>query len=191
MTLGRYWFRARRFLALKVLHTDDPPHAIALGVAVGVFVGFLPLVGLQTVIAIAVAALLRANKIVCVPIVWITNPVTMWPIYYGCLKLGQVVTPWRTSTTEDVKRLVQIANEGSLFDPAFWGKLATFLGGVGVELWVGCIIVGLAFGIPAYFGSRSSVTSYRERRRQKLLKRSLFRAKAEEDRLAARHREPA
>lgn len=191
MNLGRYWFRIRRFLALKVLHTDDPPHAIALGVAVGVFVGFLPLVGFQTVIAIAVAALLGANKIVCVPLVWITNPVTMFPIYYGCLRLGQAITPWRTSTTDDVKRLVDLANEGSLLDAAFWGKLVSFLGSVGVELWVGCIIVALAFGIPAYFATRSSVTSYRERRRQKLLKRSLFRAKAAENRLAARHRETA
>jgi len=191
MNLGRYWIRARRFLALKVLHTDDPPHAIALGVGVGVFVAFLPLVGFQTVIAIAVAALLRANKIVCVPIVWITNPVTMWPIYYGCLRLGQAVTPWRASTTEDVKRLVHLANEGSLVDPTFWRRLAAVLGEAGVELWVGCIIVGLALGIPAYFVSRSSVTNYRERRRQKLLKRSLFRAKAAEDRLAARQRESA
>ncbi len=191
MSFGRYWIRARRFLALKVLHTDDPPHAIALGVAVGVFVAFLPLVGFQTVIAIAVAALLRANKIVCVPIVWITNPVTMGPIYFGCIKLGQLVSPWRTSSTEDVKRLIELANEGSLLDTAFWGKLVSVLGGVGVELWVGCIIVGLAFAIPAYFASRSSVTNYRERRRQKLLKRSLFRAKAEEDRLAGRQRETA
>lgn len=191
MSLGRYWIRARRFLALKVLHTDDPPHAIALGIAVGVFVGFLPLVGFQTVIAIALAALLRANKIVCVPIVWITNPVTMGPIYYGCIRLGQAITPWRASSTEDVKRLMELADEGSLLDAAFWGKLVSFLGSLGVELWAGCIIVGLAFGIPAYFASRSSVTNYRERRRQKLLKRSLFRAKAAEDRLAARRHETA
>lgn len=178
-------------MALKVLHTDDPPHAIALGVAVGVFVAFLPLVGFQTVIAIALAALVRANKIVCVPIVWITNPVTMGPIYWGCFRLGQLATPGPTANAADIKRLVELAHEGSLLDLAFWSKLASFLGSVGIELWVGCVIVGLVLAVPSYFATRSSVLRYRERRRQRLLQRSLFRAKAAEDRLAARKRESA
>ena len=51
-------------------------------------IAFLPLVGFQTAIAIGLAALFRANKAVCVPIVWITNPLTLVPIYGGCLALG-------------------------------------------------------------------------------------------------------
>ena len=91
--MPRVWLRTRRFLAQKVLHTDDTPHAIALGAALAVFVAFLPLIGLQTVIAIGLAALFRANKAVCVPIVWITNPFSAVPIYTACLILGRAIWP--------------------------------------------------------------------------------------------------
>ncbi len=185
--MGKHLFRARRFLALKVLHTDDPPHAIALGVAVGVFVAFLPLVGFQTVIAIALAALLRANKIVCVPLVWITNPITLGPIYAGCIALGQFVLPGSSTTGEDMKRLLEFGEERSVFTIAYWGDLLSFLGDIATELWVGCILVGVFFAIPCYFASRSAVANYRDRRRQKLLKRSLFRAKRDGKKKKQRH----
>ncbi len=175
--MAKYLFRARKFLALKVLHTDDPPHAVALGVAVGIFVAFLPLVGVQTVVAIAFAALLRANKVVCVPLVWITNPVTLGPIYAGCIWVGQQVLPGSSTSKEDVDRLLEFGADRSVFSTAYWNDLLSFLGGLTTELLVGCVIVGLVFAIPSYFMSRSAVTKYRDRRRLKLLKRSLFRAK--------------
>jgi len=175
--LGKYLFRARRFLTLKVLHTDDPPHAVALGVAIGIFVAFLPLVGVQTVVAIAVAALLRANKVVCVPLVWITNPITLGPIYAGCIWVGQKVLPGHGTSGDDVRRLLEFGAGRSVFTRAYWGDLLLFLGGLTSELLVGCVIVGVVFAVPSYFVSRAAVTKYRDRRRQKLLKRSLFRAK--------------
>ena len=75
------WRRTRRFLIVKVLHANDTPHRIALGIAIGVFIGLTPTVGLQMIIALALATALRANKVVCIPMVWITNPVTLVPIY--------------------------------------------------------------------------------------------------------------
>lgn len=188
--LGRYLFTARRFLALKVLHTDDPPHAIALGVAIGVFVAFLPLVGFQTVIAIAAAALLRANKVVCVPVVWITNPVTFGPIYAGCIALGQLVLPGNGTPREDVRRLLEFGQGRSVLTLAYWGDLLSFLGELAAELWVGCFIVSVVFAIPSYFVARTAVTNYRNRRRQKLLKRSLFRANRSGKKKSEQH-EPA
>jgi len=184
--LSRYWFRVRRFVALKVLHADDPPHAIALGTAIAMFVAFLPLVGFQTVIAVALSALFKANKIVCVPIVWITNPVTMGPIYLGCYKLGGAVMPGGRSSKEDIDGLVRLAREANLFDGKFWSDLGVILGRVSIDLWVGCALVGIALAVPAYFVSRTVVSTYRERRRQKMLRRSLFRAKVAEKRLAAK-----
>jgi len=182
--LWKYWFRGRRFLALKVLHADDPPHAIALGAAIAVFVAFLPLVGFQTLIAVAVAALFKANKVVCVPIVWITNPITIGPIYIGCFTVGNAILPGGRTSADDVNRLVQLANEASVFEAQFWADLGVILGRVSVDLWVGCALVGTVMAVAAYFVSRTVVRTYRERRRQKLLRRSMFRAKVTEERLA-------
>ena len=66
--MSRFWFKARKFLAQKVLHADDTPHEIALGAGIAMWVAFLPLIGLQTVIAVSLAALFRANKAICFPI---------------------------------------------------------------------------------------------------------------------------
>ena len=70
------WEKARNILVHRVLGVDDSPHRIALGVAVAFFVAWTPTLGFQMVLAIALATVLRANKAVTVPIVWLTNPVT-------------------------------------------------------------------------------------------------------------------
>ena len=91
-----YSWRVRRFVLRSLLHTDDPPHELALGVAIGVFVTFTPTVGFQMVLTVFLAWLLRANKAVGVPIVWITNPATIIPIYYSCYVVGRSMLQWES-----------------------------------------------------------------------------------------------
>ena len=177
-TLSRYWFKARKFLAHKVLHTNDTPHAIALGAALAMVVTFLPLIGIQTVLAIGLAALLRANKAVCLPIVWITNPFTMVPIYAACFGLGRLILGSPSSPAEAVVLSeLEAQQAASVLDPAFWKGLVYQCVGLGVELWVGCVIVGVVFGLASYFVARWGVISYRERRRRRILKRNLHRSR--------------
>ena len=160
----------------NVLHADDTPHAIALGVGAAMLVTFLPLVGLQTVIAIGLAALLRANKAVCIPIVWITNPFTMVPIYGGCFALGRFVLPHATITGDPgvLRTLEQGSVSAGVFELAYWKHMFEVLGGLGLELWVGCLIIGVTFAVASYVASKWGVIHYRERRRVKILKRHLF-----------------
>lgn len=188
--MARYWHRARRFLAQKVLHTDDTPHAIALGTAIAMLVAFLPLIGLQTVIAVGLAALFRANKAVCVPVVWITNPFTMWPIYGACFGLGRFFMAAPNGGDEAVV-LSQLQRQQSvgLFDRAFWEGLLSQVGNASVELWVGCTIVGCVMALASYIFSRWGVTTYRERRRRRILRRNLLRSKLPPGQVV-RRREP-
>ncbi len=185
--MSRYWFRARRFLAQKVLHTNDTPHAIALGAAIAALVAFLPLIGLQTIIAVGLAALLRANKAICIPIVWITNPFTLWPIYGACFGLGRVIlaSPFGEDRTVVFSKLQQ-QRAIDIFDPTFWKGLFHNLATLGLDLWVGCIVVGTVAGIIFYFVARRGVSTYRERRRQRLLKRALLRSNIEQSKVKRR-----
>ena len=85
--------RIERFLIYRVMSLDDTPHRLALGVAIGIFVTWTPTIGLQMVITFLLSALFRANKFVGVPFVWISNPLTIVPIYgpnylVGCWLLG-------------------------------------------------------------------------------------------------------
>jgi len=170
----RYFLRTRKWLLDHVLHGEDSPHSIALGVFIATVFAFLPIPGGQTVFAVAVAALLGANKLVCIPVVWITNPFTALPLYGLCFVVGQFVI----TTTEPGQALAQFRElqRLSIFDSGFWQQLLPLLIGLGVELWVGGAIVGVVLGIGGYFLTRWGVAAYRERRRQRSLRRSLFRS---------------
>ena len=139
----------------------------ALGAAIAVLVTFLPLIGLQTVISVGLAALARANKAICVPIVWITNPFTMVPIYGTCLALGR----WVTASPHDPATGALGAGLEAKQSLSVL-EVASRLLEMGWELWIGCLIVGLVLGVASYFLVWWGVVTYREQRRLRLLRKA-------------------
>ncbi len=185
--MSRYWFKIRKLLAQRVLHTDDTPHAIALGAGIAMLVAFLPLIGLQTVISVGLAALFRANKAICIPIVWITNPFTMVPVYGFCLALGR----WVTSSRHDPGNAALFSglepqDSVPVLEVSFWKGLLYRLSGLGLELWIGCVIVGLVLAVASYFTARWGVVSYREQRRRRILRRNLLRSELQQGKVIRR-----
>ena len=173
----------RRFLFLRVLHANDPPHALALGFAIGLFVGMTPTIGVQMIIAAAVAAAFKANKLVSAATVWVSNPVTMFYIYFMNWRIGQYFV--ETSTVNDkpaveqqITRIIEsIGGISNLFfhllDKAFWSGVLRLVWGLGVELWIGSFLVGAICALPGYFIARWGITVYRERvPRPRFFKRS-------------------
>ena len=65
------------------------PEAAARGVAVGLFIGLTPTVGFQTVFMIVGCIVLRGNFPVAFAVSWLSNPITMGPLYWGFHELGQ------------------------------------------------------------------------------------------------------
>ncbi len=61
--------------------------SVAGAAGVGLFVAFLPL-PFQMVFAALGALWLRVNLPLAVALIFITNPLTMGPVYYACYKLG-------------------------------------------------------------------------------------------------------
>ncbi len=174
------WRKLRRLFIHNVLHADDTPHRIALGLAIGIFIGLTPTVGFQMVIAVAAA--LRANKVVCIPMVWITNPVTLIPIYALCHKLGagllgtSAATPGAAEHISDPMRQVHTFGLTRLFEFAFWKELSLGLTRAGAELWVGCLFAGFIAAAVTYLVSRRGVTAYRVRRNARIQARALRRS---------------
>ncbi|WP_432798399.1 DUF2062 domain-containing protein [Poriferisphaera sp. WC338] len=84
----RYWFR--RLVKLRAT-----PHDVAMGSSIGVFVAFTPTIGLQMVIAGVLATLMRTSRPAAIIPVWISNPVTMGPIFAITYWVGKLVWPWR------------------------------------------------------------------------------------------------
>jgi uncharacterized protein (DUF2062 family) len=61
----------------RLLELRDTPHAIAGGVAIGVFFGFMPLLGVKTLLSLGVAWLTRCSKIAAVIAVSLHD--VLWP----------------------------------------------------------------------------------------------------------------
>ncbi len=178
------WRKTRRFVLHNVLHADDTPHRIALGLGLGIFVAFTPTVGVQMIIALALAALFRANKAVCVPMVWITNPVTIIPVYAMCYRLGALllgrVTPDANNEVQTmvgpVVEAVKTGGFAAFLEWSFWSSLGSAFMKFGSELWVGCLLVAVVAGLLGYVASYWTVSSYRQRRRQRIERRARRRA---------------
>jgi len=81
-------------LIKPVFESVSPIHETALGTAIGMFVGLTPTVGLQMWIVFMIwlackyLLKLRFDLIVGTAIVWISNPFTMFFMYYGFLATG-------------------------------------------------------------------------------------------------------
>ncbi len=72
----------------NLLHINR--ESVSLAVFVGIFAAFLPLPG-QTFIAAAVAFWWGANLPISVTLIWISNPLTMGPMFYLTYKLGATI----------------------------------------------------------------------------------------------------
>jgi uncharacterized protein (DUF2062 family) len=173
--LSCYWDQIKYFCVHKILHADDPPHKLALGIAVGLFVALLPLIGVQMMLSVILAWAVRANKAVGVALVWISNPFTMVFLYYpgywiGCRFMG--LDP-RAQWVE----LIQ----GGGFNPssikslswekvaAKWDNITDFI----APLFLGTFIVATVAGIISYYISLYIIRTYRLKRWGQLMPPSL------------------
>lgn len=64
---------------------------LARGVAVGLFVALTPTFGFQTLLMLAGCVLLRASFPAAFVVSWVSNPVTVGPLYIGFNALGEAI----------------------------------------------------------------------------------------------------
>lgn len=99
----------RLYHRFKALQGD--PHYIAMGTAIGIFVGFTPTIPLHTVIAIGLALLFKASKPAAVIAVWVANPVTIPFFYWAAFKIGYLILGHEVplaDTLPTVKHLIRM-----------------------------------------------------------------------------------
>ena len=86
----QFWIRIRQWLTCVKKFRGDP-HFVALGMAIGVFVAATPSMPFQTVIAVALAFILRSSKAAAAIGVWLSNPVTFPVFYLASYKVGALI----------------------------------------------------------------------------------------------------
>lgn len=156
----RLWVRARRFVLHNILHADDPPHRLALGIALALFIMFTPTVGIQMILVVFAAWLFNANKAVGIPIVWISNPATFVPIFYPCYRLGLKLVGGAPKSRDWWMEFRAPPEGFALKMEFFWLKVWEIL----APLWVGCLVVATVVGVLSYFISYSVIYTYRMKR---------------------------
>jgi hypothetical protein len=151
----------------RILTARGTPDSIAGGAALGVFMAMTPALGLQMVTAFALATAMRVNKIVAMLMCWVTNPVTIVPIYYSCYRIGVWVLP--AHRVPDARAVLRNVSDQvrQLTLLEFWQTFEVIFREMGRMFWpliVGCLIVGTITATITYPVTYRLVVLYRRER---------------------------
>lgn len=109
-------------------------NSVATAFAVGLFCAWIP-TPFQMVLAAGGAILFRANLPVSMALVWITNPLTMPPMFYAAYKIGAMILG---------------VNEMPFEMELSWHWLLHEMMQIWKPFLVGCLIAGISFALVGY-----------------------------------------
>jgi len=145
----KYWY-------LRLMRQKSSPKNLAAACALGMFIGAMPIIPFQSVVVIALAVVMRVNKLAAWLATCYSNAATMVPFYYFLYLVGSTVTPIDVAFDPTKLEMEQMINAG-------WDVFIVMFAG------------GLTFGIPAtiitYFFSLFAIRRYRARRAIRLLRK--------------------
>lgn len=147
-------------LVEKVKKLNGDPHYVAFGMAIGVFVAITPTIPFHTIMAIALAILLRASKAAAMIGVWVSNPFTVVFLYFACYKTGHFFFEDSLQALESIRLLIDhLESDLELSVKVIYlidfvkTKIRTFM-----IMNAGGIILGLPAGLVTYFITKSFFT---------------------------------
>ena len=133
----------------KALQGD--PHYIAVGMAIGVFVGVTPTIPFHTVVALAMAFIFRGSKPAAAIGVWIANPLTIPLFYFSSYKLGMLLLGKSLPPDIQFRSVNELMNLGL---------------DVTVAMICGGVLLGIVPGVAAYFVTRQLFLKIRSRKQR-------------------------
>jgi uncharacterized protein (DUF2062 family) len=123
--------------------------------------------------------LFRANKLVGVPVAWVTNPLTIAPIFYGNYVVGAYLVPGGHVKTwahwQQLAARVFSPGQGMLERGR---EILSMAVDIALPLWVGSLIVGLFVGGLSYWVTYTAVVRARRRLAARRAKKAAIRAAA-------------
>lgn len=146
--------RRSRLIYLKLLRLRGKPAVVAKGLAIGVFAGCFPFLGLQSFIGIILASIFRGSKVAAMAATWISNPLTYVPMFVFNYKIGKLLLG-----TEDTELLPSDINSFAAFK-----ELGAMFA---ITLFAGCFVVGIILALITYFYSLALLERWRDHRHLK------------------------
>ena len=135
----------RTFISLK-----GDPHRIAMGMAMGVFIGITPTIPFHTALVFLLVLITRQNFTAAMLGTWISNPLTIPFLYWGQYKIGDYLLGMNERITlEKGFELQDLLHAG-------WK--------IFVPMQLGGLIMAPLFAIPAYYLTYKVVLAIRRKR---------------------------
>ena len=126
-----------------MLGRSDPPEVVAASFAVGVTISFTPFIGFHWLIALALAVVLKLNKVDILLGTLVVNPLTIGPISAVALPVGRLFfraerealshLPWK-----------------EFLSASFWSQAAPRMRAFGLQWAAGMLILSLIAGSLTY-----------------------------------------
>jgi uncharacterized protein len=158
--------RTAKYYYLKFLRLQGDPHSLALGAAIGLFVGITPTIPLHSALIIILAWLLRGNIVAAlIAAMAISNPLTWLPQYYFCWRVGNWLLPGQLSW-QRIQTILEVFGSDAGFKQSL-----TSLGQLGLEaiavMLVGGILLAIPFTCAGYFFTFKFFSILRKKRLEK------------------------
>lgn len=168
----RSFARSTQYFMKRVVRLTATPHAIAAGVAAGVFASWTPFLGFHFVIAAAIAFLLAGNLLASALGTGFGNPITFPFIWGGTHKLGNFLLGERRYQMDHEVNLVHHFKRVDWW--SLWDVIHLF-----ERLWhpflkpmfLGAIPLGILCAATFYGVTYWAVKSYQERRKLMLARK--------------------
>lgn len=146
----------RQFHALMQIH--DTPHAIAGGVAIGIFFGFTPLFSIKTLLAILLAWIFRCSKIsAALAVTFHDIFLPVWPVILRQeYKIGYWILVSPHHMPPKIRRDV-------LLNLDHWFRWSTFVH-IGWPMLVGSVVIGTPVAIVSFYVTEKILGHYQKKR---------------------------
>jgi uncharacterized protein len=170
-----------RRLYRPIYRSVTPVHEAALGAAIGMFIGMTPTVGIQMWAVFMLWLVFRYffdisfDLIIGTALVWISNPLTMFFLYYGYVTAGNALLAFRGKPYLEITftafrhQFSQIINAP---DVSFWEIIINgtrfLLIDLGYPMLLGCLVFAVPLSILTYFVVSHILHTLRRKRAKKL-----------------------
>ncbi|MGU3574803.1 type IV secretion system effector BspA [Brucellaceae bacterium C25G] len=163
---SRSFSRSFRYYGKRIMRITASPHAIAAGLAIGVFAAFTPFFGFHFIIAVVLAYLFAGNIAAAALGTTVANPLTLPFIWGGTYELGRLVINGGKvdgATSLNLARALETMQFAEIWTPLIKPML------------LGSTILGALFAVLVYGATRVAVTKVRKKQAENLACRQALR----------------
>jgi uncharacterized protein len=152
------WSRSARYFGKRVLRLSGSPHAVAAGVAAGVFASFTPFIGLHFIVSFVFAFIVGGNMLAAAMGTFFGNPLTFPFIWASTYSLGNHILGQSTGVALHHIHFALLHRSIDMLWPLI------------LPMLVGAVPIGLPIAIAFYIVAFFAVRAFRDLRRERLNK---------------------